>query len=70
MALPPRVANAIAARRESLTSRRRSRAAKVRAKADQAAGVVPGFMRSKKHKKMPAKTMAAITAAANSEGTK
>jgi hypothetical protein len=41
LALPPRVANAIAAQRDSLTSRRRSRAAKAKAKARKDAGIVP-----------------------------
>lgn len=45
LALPPKVANAIARQRESLTTRSRSRAGKARAQADKAAGVVPGFMR-------------------------
>lgn len=45
--LPARVANAIAAQREALTARSRSRAAKDRADKDKAAGVVPGFMRAR-----------------------
>ena len=45
--LPPNVTNAIARQRDSLTSQARSRAGKERAKADKAAGKVPGFMRGK-----------------------
>ncbi len=41
LALPPRVANAIAAQRDSLTARWRSRAAKAKAKARKDAGIVP-----------------------------
>lgn len=48
LALPPRVANAIAAQRESLTTRRRSAAGRARAEADRLAGKVPGFMRKAK----------------------
>jgi hypothetical protein len=48
LALPPRVANAIAAQRDSLTTRRRSRAAKAIAQARKDAGILPGFMKSKK----------------------
>lgn len=43
LALPPRVANAIASQRDSLTARRRSRAAKVVAQARKDAGILPGF---------------------------
>lgn len=46
--LPPNVTNAIARQREALTGQSRSRAAKERAKADKAAGRVPGFMRKRK----------------------
>jgi hypothetical protein len=48
LALPPRVANAIAAQRDSLTTRRRSRAAKAQAQARKDRGELPGFMRQKK----------------------
>ena len=47
LALPPRVANAIASQRDSLTARRRSIAAKTLAQARKDAGIVPGFMRKK-----------------------
>jgi hypothetical protein len=47
LALPPRVANAIASQRESLTSRRRSLAGKRLAKERKDRGEVPGFMRGK-----------------------
>lgn len=45
--LPPTVTAAIARQRDSLTTQGRSRAAKARAAADKAAGVVPGFLRKK-----------------------
>lgn len=48
LALPPRVANVIAAQRDSLTTRRRSRAGKLQAKARKELGILPGFMRGKK----------------------
>src|SRR5262249_40738589 len=48
MALPPRVANAIAAQRDSLTTRRRSRVAKALAQARKERGEVPGFMKGRK----------------------
>ena len=46
--LPPQVTNVIARQRDALTSQNRRRAAKTRAAADKAAGVVPGFKRGKK----------------------
>jgi predicted aspartyl protease len=46
MALPPRVANAIASQREALTTRRRSIAAKAQAKSRMDRGEVP-FLRRK-----------------------
>lgn len=49
LCLPPKVANAIAAQRESLTSRRRSIASKAVAKARKDRGELPGFMKGKKH---------------------
>jgi len=45
MALPPRVADAIARQRQALTDRTRSRAAKSQAQARKERGEVPGFMR-------------------------
>jgi hypothetical protein len=48
LALPPRVANAIASQRDSLTARRRSLAGKAQAKARKDRGELPGFMRGKK----------------------
>ena len=48
LALPPRVANAIAAQRDSLTACRRSNAAKALAQARKERGELPGFMKSKK----------------------
>lgn len=48
LALPPKVANAIAAQRDSLTARRRSRAAKAAATARKERGEVLGFLRKKK----------------------
>lgn len=47
LALPPRVANVIAAQRESLTRRRRSIAGKAQAKARMERGELPGFMRKR-----------------------
>ena len=47
LALPPRVANAIAAQRDSLTARRRSAAARAQAQAKKDRGELPGFMRKK-----------------------
>lgn len=47
LALPPKVANVIASQRDALSARRRSRAAKKLAAERKAAGIVPGFMRSK-----------------------
>jgi len=47
LALPPRVANAIAAQRDSLTARRRSIAAKKLARERKERGEVPAFMRKK-----------------------
>ena len=48
LALPPRVANAIASQRDSLTSRRRSLAAKKLARERKERGELPGFMRKRK----------------------
>lgn len=45
LALPPKVANAIARQRESLTTRSRSRAAKAVAQERKDRGELPGFMR-------------------------
>jgi hypothetical protein len=45
--LPPRVANAIASQRESLTKRRRCIAGKAQAKSRKDRGELPGFMRKK-----------------------
>ena len=45
LALPPRVANAIAAQRDALSARRRSIAAKALAKQRKDRGELPGFMR-------------------------
>lgn len=47
LCLPPKVANAIASQRESLTSRRRSIASKAVAKARKDRGELPGFMKGK-----------------------
>lgn len=46
--LPPRVSDAIARQRESLTARRRSITARKVARERMAAGEVPGFMRKRK----------------------
>jgi hypothetical protein len=46
--LPPKVANAAASQRDSLTTKRRSIAGKVRAQAMKDRGELPGFMRKKK----------------------
>lgn len=48
LALPPKVANAIARQRESLTARARSKAAQIVAKARKERGELPGFLRNKK----------------------
>jgi hypothetical protein len=48
LCLPPRVANAIASQRDSLTSRRRSIASKTVARARMDRGELPGFMRKKR----------------------
>jgi hypothetical protein len=48
LALPPRVANVIAAQRDSLTTRRRSIAGKRLAKERKDRGELPGFLRGKK----------------------
>lgn len=48
LALPPKVANAIASQRDSLTARRRSKAAKRVAQERKDRGELPGFMRGKK----------------------
>lgn len=45
LALPPRVANAIARQRDSLTSRTRSKAAKLIAQERKDRGELPGFMK-------------------------
>lgn len=47
LCLPPRVANAIASQRDSLTSRRRSIASKAVAKMRMERGEMPGFMKRK-----------------------
>lgn len=46
LALPPKVSDAIASQRESLTARRRSQAAKRLAAERKARGEVPGFMKN------------------------
>jgi hypothetical protein len=48
LALPPRVCAAIASQRDSLTARRRSRAAKALAQARKDRGELPGFMRKQR----------------------
>lgn len=48
LALPPKVANAIASQRDSLTARRRSLAGQRQAKARKDRGELPGFMKGKK----------------------
>ena len=48
LCLPPKVANAIASQRDSLTTRRRRIAGKRQAQARKDRGEVPGFMRKKK----------------------
>lgn len=48
LALPPKVANAIASQRDSLTARRRSIAARKLARERMERGEVPGFLRKKK----------------------
>ena len=48
LCLPPKVANAIAAQRDSLTKRRRSAASRRTAQARKERGELPGFMRKKK----------------------
>ncbi|MGD0135267.1 MAG: hypothetical protein ABSE57_24740 [Bryobacteraceae bacterium] len=45
--LPPRVANAIAAQRDSLTKRRRSITSRAAAKSRMERGELPGFMRKR-----------------------
>lgn len=47
LALPPRVANAIASQRDALTRRRRSQAGKRNAADRKARGILPGFMKKK-----------------------
>jgi hypothetical protein len=47
LALPPRVANAIAAQRENLTARRRRIASKASAKSRMERGDLPNFMRKR-----------------------
>lgn len=46
--LPPRVANIISSQKDSLTTRRRSRAGKLVAQARKDRGELPGFMKKKK----------------------
>lgn len=46
MALPPKVANAIARQRDALSARARSKAAKLLAKERKERGELPGFMRN------------------------
>lgn len=48
LALPPKVANAIASQRDSLTSRRRSIASRAIARARMDRGELPGFLRKKR----------------------
>lgn len=48
LALPPKVSDAIASQRDSLTARRRSAAAKRLAQERKDRGEVPGFLRKKK----------------------
>lgn len=48
LACPPKVADAIASQRDSLTARRRPIASKAVAKARKDRGELPGFMRGKK----------------------
>jgi hypothetical protein len=47
LALPPKVANAIASQRDNLTARRRSIAGKASARSRMERGELPGFMRKK-----------------------
>lgn len=47
LALPPKVSNAISAQRDSLTAKRRSKAAKRVAQERKDAGLKPGFMQKK-----------------------
>lgn len=51
LALPPRVSNAIASQRDSLTARRRSKASKAVAQARKERGELPGFLRKKRDRK-------------------
>jgi hypothetical protein len=48
LALPPKVANVIAGQRDSLTTRRRSSAAKRNAQARKDRGELPGFLKKRK----------------------
>ena len=48
LALPPKVANAIASQRDSLTSRRRSSASRASAKTRRERGELPGFIRKRR----------------------
>jgi hypothetical protein len=48
LALPPKVANAIASQRDSLTARRRSRASKAIAQARKDRGETPAFLKGRK----------------------
>jgi hypothetical protein len=48
VALPPRVCDAAASQRESLTAKRRSIAGKAQAKARKERGELPGFLKGKK----------------------
>lgn len=50
LCLPPKVANAIASQRDSLTTRRRSIAGKRIAKERKDRGELPGFMKKAKHR--------------------
>lgn len=51
LALPPRVAEAIARQRDALTDKSRSAAAKTVAAERKAAGIQPAFLKTKKRKK-------------------
>lgn len=48
LVIPPEVADTIARQRDSLGTMNRRKAGRARAEADKAAGVVPGFMRTKR----------------------
>lgn len=51
LAIPPKVADAIARQREALTDKSRSKAAKALAAERKEQGIVPGFLRGKKGKR-------------------